>query len=96
MVKFYIENLGPFEKTEIELKPLTIFIGRNSVGKSFLLYLLWTLASAEPAFEDVKSGWKIFTQISEKILMRIAEGETPVKEFSQAVRFFTISFLEKL
>jgi predicted ATPase len=88
MVRFYIENLGPFEKSEIELKPLTIFVGKNSVGKSFLLYLLWTLASAEPAFEDVKSGWETFTQISEEILKKVAEGETPVEEFSQAVRFF--------
>jgi len=88
MVRFYIENLGPFEKTEIELRPLTIFIGRNSVGKSFLLYLLWTLASAEPAFEDVKSGWETFIQISEEILKRVAEGETPVEEFSRAVKVF--------
>jgi len=88
MVRFYIENLGPFEKTEIELKPLTLFVGRNSVGKSFLLYLLWTLASAEPAFEDVKSGWETFTQISEEILKRVAGGVTPVEEFSRAVKVF--------
>jgi predicted ATPase len=40
-----VENFGPFEHAEIKLKPLTIFIGRNSVGKSLLMRLLWALAS---------------------------------------------------
>jgi Uncharacterized conserved protein len=38
-----VENFGPFEKAEIKLKPLTIFIGKNSVGKSILMRLVWTL-----------------------------------------------------
>jgi predicted ATPase len=38
-----VENFGPFERADIKLKPLTIFIGRNSVGKSILMRLLWTL-----------------------------------------------------
>jgi predicted ATPase len=38
-----VENFGPFERAEIKLKPLTIFIGRNSVGKSVLMRLLWAL-----------------------------------------------------
>jgi len=40
-----VEDFGPFEHAEIKLKPLTIFIGRNSVGKSMLMRLLWALAS---------------------------------------------------
>jgi hypothetical protein len=40
-----VENFGPFEHAEIKLKPLTILIGRNSVGKSMLMRLLWALAS---------------------------------------------------
>jgi hypothetical protein len=40
-----VENFGPFERAEIKLKPLTILIGRNSVGKSMLMRLLWALAS---------------------------------------------------
>jgi hypothetical protein len=38
-----VENFGPFERAEIKLRPLTIFIGRNSVGKSVLMRLLWAL-----------------------------------------------------
>jgi hypothetical protein len=44
-----VENFGPFEHAEIKLKPLTIFIGRNSVGKSMLMRLLWALASTPVA-----------------------------------------------
>jgi hypothetical protein len=40
-----VENFGPFEHAEIKLKPLTILIGRNSIGKSMLMRLLWALAS---------------------------------------------------
>jgi hypothetical protein len=40
-----VESFGPFEHAEIKLRPLTIFIGRNSVGKSMLMRLLWALAS---------------------------------------------------
>ena len=38
-----VENFGPLERAEIKLRPLTIFIGRNSVGKSVLMRLLWAL-----------------------------------------------------
>jgi predicted ATPase len=38
-----IENFGPFERVKVKLKPLTIFIGINSVGKSILMRLMWTL-----------------------------------------------------
>jgi hypothetical protein len=40
-----VENFGPFEHAEIKLKPLTVLIGRNSIGKSMLMRLLWALAS---------------------------------------------------
>jgi len=42
-----VENFGPFEKAEIKLKPLTIFIGKNSVGKSVLMRLLWALLAEQ-------------------------------------------------
>ena len=47
-----VENFGTFEHAEIELKPLTIFVGRNSVGKSVLLYLLWTQCYLRPYLRE--------------------------------------------
>lgn len=36
-----IENFGKIEKAEIELAPLTFFVGDNNSGKSYLLSLIW-------------------------------------------------------
>ena len=39
-----VRDFGPFEQASLELKPLTVIVGRNSVGKSMLAYLVWALA----------------------------------------------------
>lgn len=41
----HIYDFGPFEEAHVELAPFTIFIGKNSLGKSMLLYLIWVLES---------------------------------------------------
>ncbi|MDO5356064.1 MAG: AAA family ATPase [Conchiformibius sp.] len=40
-MKFQIENIGKIEFAEIELKPLTIFIGQNGSGKTYTATALW-------------------------------------------------------
>jgi predicted ATPase len=52
-----IRNFGPFRRAEIELKPITLFIGKNSTGKSMLLSLLWALASAVPSEAEIRQRW---------------------------------------
>jgi len=42
--KVRLVNIEPFEEVEVEVKPLTVFIGRNSVGKSLIAQTLWALA----------------------------------------------------
>ena len=51
--KLVVKNFGPFEYAEVELKPLTIIIGRNSLGKSMLTYLLWSLMVTAPDLETL-------------------------------------------
>ena len=46
--KVKLVNIGPFEEVEVEVKPLTVFIGRNSVGKSVIAQTLWALATTMP------------------------------------------------
>jgi hypothetical protein len=46
--KVRLVNIGPFEEVEVEVKPLTVFIGRNSVGKSLIAQTLWALATTTP------------------------------------------------
>jgi predicted ATPase len=87
-MKIYLENFGPFEKVDLELRKLTIFIGRNSVGKSMLSYLICALSSAEPNFEDVKEGWENFNKISEKVAEQIMNGEISRKDFEDLIKAF--------
>jgi hypothetical protein len=40
LMKIQFKNFGPIEKAEIELKPLTIFVGANNTGKTWTAYAL--------------------------------------------------------
>ena len=39
--KISINNLGPIEKATINLKNLTVFVGQNNTGKTYLLSCLY-------------------------------------------------------
>jgi len=41
-----VENVGPIGRADIELRPLTVLIGKNNVGKSYLAMLLYGLYGA--------------------------------------------------
>jgi predicted ATPase len=41
-MKLSVENFGPMKKVKIETKSLTIIIGKNSLGKSFLAQLIYS------------------------------------------------------
>jgi len=40
-MKFKIANLGPIKNAEIQLKPLTVFVGENNTGKTYAAYLIY-------------------------------------------------------
>lgn len=39
--KLCIEDYGKIKSAEIEMAPLTLFVGDNNSGKSYLMSLLW-------------------------------------------------------
>ncbi|MDE0484107.1 MAG: AAA family ATPase [Candidatus Poribacteria bacterium] len=43
-----VENFGPIEKAEIDLRPLTVFVGESNTGKTYLAALIYAL---HPSFE---------------------------------------------
>jgi predicted ATPase len=88
LVKLYLSNFGPFEEAEVELKPLTVFIGRNSTGKSMLLYLLWALSSAEPLPDRVEAGWEPVAEMTERVFRRIEEGRIESEDLEELVKAF--------
>ena len=51
-MKLRVKNFGPIREAEVELKPLTVFVGHGNTGKSYLAMLLYSvtraLGNAEP------------------------------------------------
>ncbi len=86
--RIIVRDFGPFEQADLELKPITLLIGRNSVGKSMLSYLAWTLTSLVPDFE--KLG-EILTrndvdEIAKEILGEIKKGLNPKEKIKKLVK----------
>ena len=50
-----VENFGPIERGEVELRPLTVFTGPSNTGKSWLAILLYALLCDLPR---KSSGWR--------------------------------------
>ena len=45
-LKLAVKNFGPIREGEVEFKPLTVFIGPNNSGKSYMATLLYALLKA--------------------------------------------------
>jgi hypothetical protein len=43
VLKFSVKNLGRVASADVELAPLTILVGKNNTGKSYLATLIWAL-----------------------------------------------------
>lgn len=55
--RLIIEKFGKIERAEIQVSPLTLLVGDNNSGKSYLLSLLWGIYAAEDK-KCHKQGWK--------------------------------------
>jgi len=77
-----VDDFGPFQHAEIKLKPLTIFIGRNSVGKSMLMRLLWALASTPtlPLPITSTSHEEVFKKTAGSIIECVGRGLKPSED----------------
>ena len=42
-VDITVQNFGPIEKAEIDLRPLTVFVGESNTGKTYLAALIYAL-----------------------------------------------------
>jgi predicted ATP-dependent endonuclease of OLD family len=63
-MKVKVENLGAINKAEIEVKPLTVFVGPNSTGKTWTAYTLSAILGPY--------GWRQYSR-------KYASGETEKK-----------------
>lgn len=42
-ININVENFGPIEKAEIDLRPLTVFVGESNTGKTYLAAIIYAL-----------------------------------------------------
>lgn len=61
-LKIKMENFGPLSKGEINLKPLTIFIGPNNSGKSYTAMLIHSIFESYPLPERFPIRKRFFSQ----------------------------------
>ncbi len=63
---FNIKNLGPVKDAEINLQPLTLFIGNNNTGKTYAAYALYGCFS-EGVFEvhPKKKKYQVIREFSD-------------------------------
>jgi len=57
--KISVQNYKAFKNASIELKPITIFLGANSVGKSSIMKLLLLITQNANSTDPLKSALKI-------------------------------------
>ena len=48
MLKISASNFGPIIEGTVELKPLTVFVGPNNAGKSYMAMLIYSLLNQDP------------------------------------------------
>ena len=47
-----VKNFGPIEKAEIDLRPLTVFVGESNTGKTYLAALIYALHKHSDGFSQ--------------------------------------------
>lgn len=85
-VHIAVENFGPIEKAEIDLRPLTVFIGESNTGKTYLAALIYAL---HPSFK----GSAKWLQPQEKSISKL--GETFSREFKKCFNLKSVSELKR-
>ncbi len=60
-VRVRVAGLGPIGEAEVEIAPLTVLIGRNGAGKSYLASVIWAILAGAPLFDaggaSPSPGW---------------------------------------
>ena len=68
-MKIKVFGLGPLKKAEIDLKPITIFLGKNKRGKSYLMRLIYVFLAS--IYNPSPENFRIEEKNSKKIILRL-------------------------
>ena len=64
-INIAVENFGPIEKAEIDLRPLTIFVGESNTGKTYLAALIYALYQAFEGFSRIPLSHSIISLLKQ-------------------------------
>lgn len=83
--KLKVSGYGKIKSAEIEVKPLTLFVGDNNSGKSYLMSLLWGIQNfgiaglLENSERDTKEMLAVVDWIKKQILLTRQKGKMTVQ-----------------
>ena len=66
-VQIEVQNFGPIEQAEIDLRPLTVFVGENNTGKTYLAALIYALYNSFGGF--ARFPWSHHTVLDLGLMM---------------------------
>ena len=55
-----VQNFGPIVDANVEVRPLTVFVGPSNTGKSYLAVLIYALHRSLGRHRNVRGGWGTF------------------------------------
>ncbi|MYA59651.1 MAG: AAA family ATPase [Chloroflexi bacterium] len=67
-VRIAVENFGPIEKGEIELRPLTIFVGASNTGKTYFSVLIYALHNTLEGFSRIPVAVRQASRLLERFV----------------------------
>ena len=62
-INIAVEDFGPIEKAEIDLRPLTVFVGESNTGKTYLAALIHSLHKSFDGFTQFPWSYRSQTNI---------------------------------
>ncbi len=80
-MKFSVKNLAQIKEAEIELKPLTIFVGKNSTNKTYMAHVVYEITKYFAKWNNVTKFRPIFLTLAFKeLISNVNEVFTDVLE----------------
>lgn len=95
--KLIIEDFGKIKKAEIDISPLTLFVGDNNSGKSYLLSLIWAIYAAERNSVIFRDATELLTEEYPQVYHSVYDCISNTKEgIKQRIKISSGVFVEIL
>ncbi len=72
-VRLGVRGFGPISEAEVDLRPLTVFVGPSNAGKTYLATLIYALHRAADGFASVPRRGEFITQRLGAMDARVAD-----------------------